>query len=173
MQEIKITNQNLNREALFHALESAGIQTNAYADLIFNHPSYTYTDAEKEISIVELTLHDLGLKNGGNFKQTEEAIQLSGYNCCPLEIAPYIRMHYRSQKPARPKTENGHPPDSILIFSKPLADSSEFPKGFYLRNIKGILWLRAYIASDDYLWEPDTQLIVRKTVIEKNIPVLR
>ncbi|MDQ1097603.1 MULTISPECIES: hypothetical protein [Chryseobacterium] len=162
MQEIKIINQNLSREALFHALKSAGIPTNAYADLIFNHPAYNYTDAEKEISIAELTLHDLGLKDGGNFKQIEEAVQLSGYSYCPLEAAPYIRMHYRSQKIAQPKTESGHPPDSILIFSKPMLHSDDFPKGFYLRNIEGILWLRAYIASDDYFWEPDTQLIVKK-----------
>lgn len=162
MQEIKVINQNLSREALFHALESAGIQTNAYADLIFDHPAYRYTDAEKEISIVALTIYDLGLKKGGNFKQIEEAVQLSGYSCCPLEAAPYIRMHCHSQKPAAPKTESGHPPDSILIFSKPMMYSDDFPKGFYLRNTEGTRWLRAYIASDDYFWEPETQLIVRK-----------
>lgn len=160
MQEIKITNQNLNRQVLLHKLKSAGIQTNAYADLIFDHPAYNFTDAEKEISIVELTLYDLGLKNGGDFKKTEEAVQLSGYSYCPVEAAPYIRMHYRSQKTAKPKIKSGHPPDAILIFSKPMSSSDNFPKGFYLRNIEGTLWLRAYIASDDYFWEPDTRLIV-------------
>lgn len=162
MQEIEIKNQNLDKETLFDKFLSSKIKTNNYAKLIFEHPNFNYKSTENKIILIQLTLNNLGLKNGGNFKQIETMMKTKNFDFCPLEFAPYIRLHYISQKPSKIKSSNQHPPNSILIFSKPLIMSDDFPKGFYIRNIEDTLWLRAYICSDDYCWEPETEIIFRK-----------
>ena len=36
----------------------------------------------------------------------------------------------------------------------PLDASEETPRGFYLRNINGTLWLRGYWSDDEHVWAP-------------------
>src|SRR5690606_11671602 len=162
MKETIIVNQKLNKETLFKNLVESNIKINDYAKLIFNHPEFKYTNSEDQINIVQLKLSDIGLKNGGNFEQVERAMKSNNFDFCPLEFAPYIRMHFHSQKSSRIITKNQHPPDSILIFSKPLIIDDDFPKGFYIRNIENTLWLRGYICSMDYYWESGTEIILKK-----------
>ncbi|PRY34402.1 hypothetical protein CLV58_1176 [Spirosoma oryzae] len=161
MQEIEIINQNLDKEDLLNKLSLSKIRINDYAKLIFDFPTFNYKNSEHKITIAQLTLSSLGLKNGGSFGEIEKAMKSNNFDFCPLEFAPYIRLYYQSQKPSEIIVKNQHPQDSILIFSKPLIMDDNFPKGFYIRNIENTLWLRAYICSDDYFWKPETEIILR------------
>ena len=42
-----------------------------------------------------------------------------------------------------------------------LSDDDEVPKGFYLRRIEGVLWLRGYRAGAEHVWSPDDRLLFR------------
>lgn len=162
MQSINVVNNNYNKEVLLNKLFLRGIKINEYANLIFDSPNYNYKNSAHQITIVQLTLNELGLCHGGNFGQIEKAMKEKKLDYCPLEFAPYIRLHYTAQKISNINTKNEHPPDSILIFSEPLIRNDEFPKGFYIRNIAGTLWLRAYICAEEYVWTPNTELILQK-----------
>ena len=87
----------------------------------------------------------------------ERAIQL-GLALCPLELAPYYRLHYRDQPEGsrgKPVLEHQAPYGSITIASAILTANDDFPKGFYLRRIEDVLWLRGYRSGADHIWSPN------------------
>jgi hypothetical protein len=43
--------------------------------------------------------------------------------------------------------------------SAPLAADDDIPKGFCLRRIDGVLWLRGYRSGPEHIWSPDDRLI--------------
>jgi hypothetical protein len=43
--------------------------------------------------------------------------------------------------------------------SAALVEDDEFPKGFYLRRIDGVLWLRGYRSGPAHVWSPDDRLV--------------
>ncbi|MDA0708693.1 MAG: helicase, partial [bacterium] len=45
------------------------------------------------------------------------------------------------------------------IASQILTEDDDFPKGFYLRRIKGVLWLRGYRSWPGHVWEPDDHFV--------------
>lgn len=98
MQEFKIINEKLDKVNLLNKLSLSKIKINNYAKLIFDYPTFNYKNPENQITIVQLKLSDLGLKNGGNFEQIVGAMKLKSLDFCPLEFAPYIRLHYKSQR---------------------------------------------------------------------------
>jgi len=52
---------------------------------------------------------------------------------------------------------------AITIASEPLTQDDDFPKGFYVRRIKGALWLRGYRAGAAHIWEADDHLLFCQT----------
>jgi len=60
-------------------------------------------------------------------------------------------------------TQHRAPPGSITIASSPLDDSDETPKGFYLRRIDGVLWLRGYWSWPGNIWRPEDVLVFSRT----------
>jgi hypothetical protein len=54
----------------------------------------------------------------------------------------------------QPVRHHQAPSGSITIASEPLSEDDDFPKGFYLRRIKGVLWLRGYRSGAEHIWEP-------------------
>jgi hypothetical protein len=60
---------------------------------------------------------------------------------------------------ALPLTGRRAPRGSITVASLPLDDSDETPKGFYLRCMDGVLWLRGYWSSPGHMWSPEDVLV--------------
>ena len=109
-----------------------------------------------------MSVSDLGFNGGATYAQiVARALEL-GLAECPLELAAYLRLQFMDQPVAAPKppsAEPGSPPGAITIASKPLDDSEEVPKGFYLRNIDGTLWLRGYWSDAIHVWNGDDVLV--------------
>ena len=84
---------------------------------------------------------------------------------CPLELAPYLRLKYRDQPDSadgKSLTHGRAPPGSLLVASSPLDASYETPKGFYLRHVDRVLWLRGYWSSPDHTLSPGDVLVFSK-----------
>ena len=73
-----------------------------------------------------------------------------------------------AQFPAMSITTGGHTKDNLrqaleapqgaVTVASPVADPDPGqPKGYYLRNVGGQLWLRGYICDDEYIWQPADQ----------------
>lgn len=160
--EIEIECPVLDKNKILKKLSDAGIQINDYAKEIIYSEFFNPADHPQTHIITETEIRHIGLTEGGTFTEIENAMRKVKLDFCPLEIAPYIRLKYKDQKESVVKSTHESPPDSIVIFSKPLINNDEFPKGFYIRNYEGYLRLRAYKCSEDYFWKPDTVMIFLK-----------
>lgn len=160
---MEIRNLNLDRESIRRRFDDLHIGINEYGMNLFDSTLYTFGSKEQTIHIREASLEELGFSNGANYGQIEEWVRSSEFAYIPIDFAPYIRMAYRNQKSIGKTFAGQHPPDGIIIFSKPLNKTENFPKGFYIRKIKGRLWLRGFVCSTDYHFPADTRVIFRIT----------
>lgn len=166
-----ITNEALSKDKLMEKLEQSGVELNDYAYELFQSDLYKPSTITYTATVVELTLAEIGLTIGGNFGEIRSCIQSLGLLYCPLELASYIRLHKLHDKELsdrREKVLGKAPPGSITIFSEPLVNDDDFPKGFYIRTINGVPWLRGYRCSEDYVWDPGDRMIF---TIEVNVTI--
>ena len=150
--------EGLNKSELLKKLDDSEIALNNNARIIFDSNEFD-TAQNYSVTIIECSLADIGLSAGGNFESIRNAMQLVNLSYCPVAIAPYVRLKYKAQPPSDIQTVNQNPHGSITIFSNPLSEDDDFPKGFYLRNYDGKLWLRGYTCSNDYYWQPSDRMI--------------
>ena len=54
-------------------------------------------------------------------------------------------------------------PGAVVVASPPLDERDETPKGFYLRRIHGVLWLRGYWSWAGHVWSPQDVLVFRRS----------
>ncbi|WP_166923836.1 helicase [Flavobacterium poyangense] len=156
-----IKSEGLNKEQLLQKLKQSQIGLNEYAHQIFESDLFEPSLSSYEVSLTELSIAEIGLKKGGNFEDIKKCIKTLNLSYCPLEIAIYARLLFKDQLESEEKKSNQAPPGSITFFSKPLSKNDTFPKGFYIRNNDGILWLRGYICSEDYVWKPSDRMIFK------------
>ena len=124
------------KEVLLQKLVNAGVQFNAYALTLFDHPLFSPTSPAEKAKLVKLTAADLGLCNPFSLESALQKAAVLGLKPCPLFLAAFLRLEYRNQ-----------PEGSYLtvISTRPVAEEN-YPTGFYLRKLEGKLWLRGYRA---------------------------
>ena len=107
-------------------------------------------------------MSDLGFPEGATIPVVYSKAEQLGLKLCLPELGPYLRMQYLDQpegSTGKPVRKNRSPYGAITIASKKLSEDADFPRGFYLRKIEGKLWLRAYIADDLHVLDPEDHLI--------------
>lgn len=154
-----IENEGLSTAGILQKLQAAGIGLNEYAWKIFNSPFFNPSLQPYSATILECAVLELGLTDGGNFAQISQAIEHLHLTYCPAELAPYIRLAYMHQPASTIQTVHQSPPGAITVFSKPLQEEDDFPKGFYLRNYDHTIWLRGYTCDNNYHWKPVDRMI--------------
>ena len=147
------------KKELLAKLESSSILLNRYAQELFSSDLFTPSEKSECISAVELSVSDLGFPEGASLVELRDRAEGFGLQECPLELGPYLRLRYTDQIEQEEKNKNKAPLGSVTIISKPLMDDDDFPKGFYLRRMDGALWLRGYLCSSDYLWNPGDRIV--------------
>lgn len=153
----------LTKRELLEKLQAASIKLNRYADLLFADDRFTTCETTDRLTTVELSLADLGFREGATMPQIHVAAFELGLRLCPLELGPHMRLQMQDQSEAQEHTgeSKAHqaPDGSITIASAPLTEDPDVPKGFYLRNIDGVLWLRGYVADDTHVWNAHDRFI--------------
>lgn len=139
------------------ALERHGIQVNDYARIYMNHPAFQSKPTPRPIRLMVLSLEELGFKDGATLPQIIAAAQQQGlYPCAPV-VGVYLRLHMTKQEVSKNSVLTGTqeaPEGAITVISQLLEQNSGFPRGLYLRNVDGTLWLRGYICDEEYAWKP-------------------
>ena len=151
-----------SKRELLADLQSNGIQLNEYARILFGHGEFTTSPVTSKIATVELAVANLGYAQGATIAQLHARAAELGLALCPLELGPHLRLQYLDQAEGHigyPASKHQAPHGSITVVSCQLADDHETPKGFYLRRIDGVLWLRGYRSAPDDLWNPEDRLI--------------
>lgn len=160
-----VTVGGLSKTALLQALRQNAIRLNEAAEQLFASPAFTTAATVYTLLTVELTVADLGFPAGATIAAIHERANELWLGLCPLEMGAYLRLQYLEQPEGywgQPVLEQRAPSGSITIASASLVGDDEFPKGFYLRRIQGVLWLRGYRSGGDHLWSPDDHFVFRQ-----------
>jgi len=154
-----------SKQELLTQLAAAGVELNKAATILFSSDQFTTLSTRQRLLTVELTVRHFGFTQGATWLELWEKAVAHGLALPPLELGPHLRLQYLDQPEGYwgyPVTTHRAPPGSIAVASAPLSPDDKFPKGFYLRRIKGKLWLRGYWTSADNLWDPDDHLVFCK-----------
>ena len=151
----------LTKLELTRKLQQQSISLNEYAERLLSNDKFTTSKTKYNLKTVELTIRNLGFPEGATMPQIFKRAEELGLDLCPLEVGPHLRLKYLDQ----PEGSTGNhsrrqaPSGSITIASEIISEDDDFPKGFYLRKINGVLWLRGYIADDLHVWNTEDHFI--------------
>ncbi len=150
------------KEKLLANLTQQGVQLNEAGRTLFDRDDFTTSERTTVVRTVELSVADLGFADGAASEVLFQAATQLGLSLCPLELGPHLRLQFMDQPEGHmgyPPPKHCAPPGSLTVASPPLVLDEEVPKGFYLRRIEGVLWLRGYWCGPDHLWSPADRLV--------------
>ena len=70
----------------------------------------------------------------------------------------FLRLAWTDQPQSQNSTltgTHGSPDQAVTVLSEIIEQNDTFPKGLYLRNVDGNLWLRGYVCDDAYRFPGD------------------
>jgi hypothetical protein len=147
---------------LLAEFKKRGIELNESAQRLFAHDNFKISKNVSLFETMETSVCDLGYANGATIAEIHEQAVKLGLSLCPLELGPHLRLQFLDQPEGHrggPLSQQRAPAGSITVASRQLTEDDDFPKGFYLRRINGVLWLRGYWAAPEHIWSPDDRLV--------------
>ncbi|MBU8764014.1 hypothetical protein KM868_10965 [Micrococcus luteus] len=148
---------------LLAQLQRAGVQFNDSARALLFHPALARDlQASRSVHLVERSLADLGLPNGGTLPQLRQAVLAASLAPCPPAVAPLLRLRTLDQVNAPDSVlQHGRAPDgSVHVLSPSLSEDPGVHRGFYLRAVDGVPWLRGFMCDDLHLFSAEDRWIV-------------
>jgi hypothetical protein len=151
----------LTKAALIQELRRNSISMNDYAEKLFSSDRFTTSETRYDLTTVKLTVRQFGFRAGATTAEIYDRAGQLGLGLCPLELGPHLRLQYRDQPEGywRKPRKSRAPFGSITVASQKVSDNADLPNGFYLRRIKGVLWLRGYCCGPEHIWDVDDHLV--------------
>ncbi|MDF2046956.1 MAG: hypothetical protein K0S70_3809 [Microbacterium sp.] len=152
----------LSRGDLIERLDAHGIHRNPFAETLL--ADAVFDDAAREtVAVVERSVADLGFLDGATLPRVFDAAARHGLGLCPPVTAPYLRLATLDQASAPDSilSTGRAPTGSVNVASPVLRTDHDYPKGFYLRVIDGVPWLRGYRCDDEHVLSPDDRFAFR------------
>ena len=151
MEFITLKPNSFPKNQLMNKLEEHNVIINPYAQEFFLHPTFS-TDHTREMTIAIASLREIGLENGASLNEIFQQIEKMCLKPCPINTGLFLRITWKSQ----PKSQNSilsgthsSPDQAVVVLSEPIEIDDAFPKGLYLRNVDGKLWLRGYVCDSE------------------------
>ena len=160
METIRIRTFPAEQETIPALLEEKGIRVNAYALQYFSHPRFA-ANVPEEMELVILSLKELGLCGEITLPDIYSRTEKLGYLLCPPCTGLYLRLAWTDQPQSNDSVLTGSrraPDGSITVLSAVLEEDDDYPKGLYLRNVDGTLWLRGYICDNSHIWSENDRI---------------
>jgi len=137
-----------NADALRKTLEK-NYRIGDWANDILGKSSFVPSVKETEVDLVNISVAELGFKNGATRdKIYDRALEL-GLELCPAEVGPQLRLQYKNQ----PKGE------WLRVAMDPIADSLGLLDVFFVYHHSGDLWLNAYSGNPVSFWQDDSRWV--------------
>ena len=151
-----------SREELHARLAELGIQLNDGARTLLEDSCFD-TRAPETLEVVQRSLHQLGLASGGTLPQITAAAREQGLVPLPPDTGPYLRLAITDQEQAPDSilSAGRAPTGAVHVLTEPLSADHDYTKGFYLRVVDGVTWLRGFRCDDEYVWPADAVLALR------------
>lgn len=147
---IKLGNYK-NADEFRKALKKNGFKTGDWANDILDKPAFTVAGAEEEIQLVNVSVADLGFKNGATYKGICAKAKELGLELCPNEVGPQLRLQYKDQ----PKGEH------LCIAMEPITDSDGDLHIFNVGRDDDGLWLRGSYGYSVDFWSASHRFVFR------------
>jgi len=128
-------------------LRQADVSLNAYAEALLASGDVGICATVQPVRIAVHTVAELGWAEGATVDDVLQHIGDRGLAPCPLEVALLLRLAWRDISVS---------PRVTVASARTRADETH-PRGFYLRD-DDACWLRAYVASDDWVMAPDERV---------------
>lgn len=140
-----------NADDFRKALKKAGFKIGNWGNDILDKPAFTVASSEEEIQLVNLSVADLGFKNGATYKDVCAKAKELGLELCPNEVGPQLRLQYKDQ----PKGE------WLRIAMEPITDSDGHLHVFGVVHDVGGLWLYGRSGYSGLFWLADDRFVFR------------
>ena len=150
-----VTVGDLTKLELIEELQRNAISLNESAERLFASEHFTISGTRYAVTTVELTVRDLGFPQGATIAEIYARASALSLGLCPLELGPHLRLQHLDQPEGhwgQSIRQQQAPGGSITIASPTLTEDDNIPRGFYLRRIKGELWLRGYRSGPEHVW---------------------
>jgi len=157
MKLITLKAEPFSKAQIGKKLEEHSIFINRYASEFFAHPAFS-TEHTHEMTIAVASLREIGLENGATLNEIFQQTETLGFKPCPTNTGLFLRLIWKEQPQSRNSILSGthHSPDrAVTVLSEIIEMDDSFPKGLYLRNVDGRLWLRGYVCDSSYRFSSD------------------
>jgi hypothetical protein len=139
-------------EELIQELEESNMNISQRTEsMLLNKEEFIHTENREEITLIRLTVRDLGFNTSATTDQIERRAKELGLELCPPDTGPNYRLQYKDQ----PLNE------WVRVGMKPIHDSVDDPDVFDLGRIDDGLWLNGSWANPDDEGDPDDQFVFR------------
>ena len=152
-----ITTELIPKGQILKRLEEHSICINRYAEEFFAHPRFCVGHSRR-MTVSIATLQEIGFDNGATLADIFQQLPQVGLKPCPPETGLFLRLAWTDQPKSRNAILSGTheaPDQAVTVLSDIFEHNDAFPKGLYLRNIDGVLWLRGYICDPGYRFPGD------------------
>lgn len=142
-----------NADEFRKALKKDGFKIGDWGNDILGKPAFTVSSEEEEIQLANVSVADLGFKNGANYGDICAKAKALGLELCPNEVGPQLRLQYKDQ----PKGE------CLRIAMKPITDSDGDLNIFSVGH-DVVLWLDGNYGSygiSDNFWNASSRFVFR------------
>lgn len=146
---------------LLARLRAAGVAMNESAERVIADARMCAAVPDR-VTVVERTLADLGLPDGGTLPELRRAVAAADLRECPSAVAPLLRLATLDQ-PNAPDSVLRHgcaPAGSAHVLSPPLGDEPGLHRGLYLRVVDRVPWLRGFACDDLHVFGPEDRWIL-------------
>ena len=157
MRQMTITTGIISKDQILNKLEEHNICINRYAEEFFSHPRFCVENSRR-LTVTIAALSEIGFDNGAILADIFQRLPKVGLKPCSPETGLFLRLAWTDQ----PKSSNAilsgtheAPDQAVTVLSDIFEQNDAFPKGLYLRNIDGVLWLRGYICDPGYRFPGD------------------
>ena len=140
-----------NADEFRKALKKNGLKIGDWGNDILGKPAFTVTSVEEEIQLVNLSVADLGFKDGANYGNICAKAKELGLELCPNEVGPQLRLQYKDQ----PKGEY------LRIAMEPITDSDGRLSIFSVAHGDDGLWLHGFYGSSVGFWGARNRFVFR------------
>ncbi len=138
-------------DALRKALKKADFKIGDWGNDILSKPAFTVASAEEEIQLVNLSVADLGFKEGANYENICSKAKELGLELCPNEVGPQLRLQYKDQ----PKGEY------LRIAMEPITGSDGRLNFFSVGHDDDGLWLDGLYGFSVRFWRAYDRFVFR------------
>lgn len=158
MIEVCVPTFHIEKASIPDALKANNIRINDFAELFMAHPHFSTEGLPTHFRLVICTLAELGFPDGAVLEDIIARADAFGLGLCHISTGFFFRLAYTHQPESREHVLSGthrSPDGAVIVSSETPEPDDAFPKGLYLRNVDGQLWLRGYVCDQSYRWSAD------------------